>query len=187
MGENEFVIVRPALVNDAEALAAVHVRTWRVAYRGKMRQDYLDQLDPSPRVQGWRQWIQQDPATAGILLLEHAADGVVGFITVSPSRDSDTDPEAVGEVKAVYLLPEYWGRGAGRLLMEAGLHRLKAAGFEEVVLWVLESNWRARRFYEAGGWRADGSTKTDESRGFPLAEVRYRYNNAEPVTEHPAR
>lgn len=180
------VIVRAASVDDAEALAAVHVRTWQVAYRGKVPQDYLDRLDPSQRVQGWRQWLQRDQAPAGILLLEHSVDGVVGFINVSPSRDSDTDPESVGEAKSVYLLPEYWGRGAGRMLMEAGLRRLKEAGYEEVVLWVLDSNRRARRFYEAGGWRADGSTKTDESRGFPLVEVRYRYNNAEPVTEHPA-
>ena len=33
---------------------------------------------------------------------------------------------------------------------------------------------RARRFYEATGWRCDGTVKVDESRGFPLIEVRYR-------------
>ena len=35
------------------------------------------------------------------------------------------------------------------------------------------SNVRARRFYEAVGWLADGALKSDESRGFPMTEVRY--------------
>ncbi|PZG07280.1 GNAT family N-acetyltransferase [Micromonospora craterilacus] len=169
------MIIRSATVRDAEALAVVHVRTWQVAYRGKAPQEYLDQLDPADRRHGWRQWIQQDRAPAGTLVLEHERDGVVGFINVSPSRDTDTDPRLVGEVQALYLLPELWGQGAGRLLMDAGMRRLAKAGFREIVLWVLETNGRARRFYEAGGWRADGSMKTDDSRGFPMVEVRYRH------------
>jgi hypothetical protein len=51
-----------------------------------------------------------------------------------------------------------------------------------VALWVLETNTRARRFYESGGWRADGSSKTANSRGFPLVEVRYRYCETTRVT-----
>jgi ribosomal protein S18 acetylase RimI-like enzyme len=169
------VIVRDAIVNDAEALAVVHVRTWQEAYRGKVPQEYLDRLDLSQRQQGWRQSIQQDRAPAGTLVFEHEGAGVVGFISVSPCRDTDADPQLVGEIQAVYLLPEYWGRGVGRLLMEAGMRRLADAGYREIILWVLETNGRARRFYEAGGWHADGLTKTDDSRGFPLVEVRYRH------------
>ncbi|GAA3777682.1 GNAT family N-acetyltransferase [Micromonospora maritima] len=169
------VIIRGATERDADALAVVHVRTWQETYCGKVPQEYLDQLDPAHRRQGWRQWIQQDRPPAGTLVLDHERDGVIGFINVSPSRDTDTDPQLVGEIVAVYLLPTFWGQGAGRLLMEAGMLRLAKAGYREIVLWVLETNGRARRFYEAGGWRADGSKKTDDSRGFPYVEVRYRY------------
>jgi ribosomal protein S18 acetylase RimI-like enzyme len=62
----------------------------------------------------------------------------------------------------------------GRRLMEEARGRLAVAGFTQVTLWVLDSNDRARRFYEAGGWSADGAAKQDDSRGFPLSEVRYR-------------
>ncbi|GIJ28453.1 N-acetyltransferase [Micromonospora qiuiae] len=169
------MIVRGATVRDADALAVVHVRAWQEAYRGQVPQEYLDQLDPSRRRQGWRQRLQQDHAPAGTLVLEHERDGVIGLINVSPSRDADTDPQLVGEIQAVYLLPRFWGQGAGRLLMKAGMRRLAEAGYREIILWVLETNGRARCFYEAGGWRADGSKKIDDSRGFPLAEVRYRH------------
>jgi hypothetical protein len=39
---------------------------------------------------------------------------------------------------------------------------------------VLDSNARARRFYEAAGFSPDGGVKVDATRGFPLTEVRYR-------------
>jgi ribosomal protein S18 acetylase RimI-like enzyme len=71
-------------------------------------------------------------------------------------------------------MPVAWGIGAGRQLMTAALDVLAAAGYRQATLWVLDSNWRARRFYHAGGWQADGTVKTDDTRGFPLTEVRYR-------------
>jgi hypothetical protein len=58
--------------------------------------------------------------------------------------------------------------------MAAALECLGEAGFEQVILWVLDSNARALRFYQAGGWRADGAAKHDDSFGVPMTEVRYR-------------
>ena len=59
--------------------------------------------------------------------------------------------------------------------MTASLDALAQAGYRQATLWVLESNERARRFYEAAGWWPDGKVKTDCSLGFPLAEIRYRH------------
>lgn len=99
---------------------------------------------------------------------------VIGFVGYFPSRDPDANPALTGEIGAIYLLPEAWDRGAGRRLMDAVIDVLAVAGFTQATLWVLESNMRARRFYETGGWSADGTAKLDDSRGFPLSEVRYR-------------
>ncbi|MBG0569022.1 GNAT family N-acetyltransferase [Actinoplanes sp. NEAU-A11] len=170
------MIVRVATADDADALAVVHVHTSQEAYRGQFPQAHLDQLDLSRRRQIWAQHLRSDHAPTGTLVAEHPVDGVVGFIYVSPCRDSDTDSRRVGEIQAVYVLPKHWGQGVGKLLMEAGLCRLAEAGYREMVLWVLESNERARRFYEAGGWRADGSSRTDDSRGMTVTEVRYRHH-----------
>jgi RimJ/RimL family protein N-acetyltransferase len=80
----------------------------------------------------------------------------------------------VGEIRAIYLVPAAWGRGHGRDLMTAALADLAAAGYAEATLWVLDRNNRARRFYEAAGFRADGSVKEYNGIGFTLPEVRYR-------------
>ena len=71
-------------------------------------------------------------------------------------------------------MPAAWDQGIGKQLMAAALGRLGEAEFDQVTLWVLDSNARARRFYEAGGWLADGAVKRDDSFGIPMTEVRYR-------------
>ena len=175
--------VRRATSEDAAALAVVHVR-WQAAYRGLMPQDYLDSLDLARREAGWQRWLGETRSSAAVLAWEDGSGAVAGFVNVASSRDHDADPRRVGEVSAIYLLPEHWGRGAGRQLLEAGVAHLADIGCTEATLWVLESNRRARRFYEAGGWRPDGAVRTDESLGFPLDEVRYRRRQGLRPTGH---
>ena len=71
-------------------------------------------------------------------------------------------------------------RGATRLgaLLDAALAALAASGSSEASLWVLEDNARARRFYEARGWRADGAARPWHT-DLPLVEVRYRWSSSE--------
>jgi GNAT superfamily N-acetyltransferase len=167
-------VIRAARVADAAQIAVVHVRSWQGAYRGLMPQAYLDGLDPAQRFGRWeRSLAEVDAGRTGVLVAD--ADGdLLGFASYSPSRDSDADPGRVGEIGAIYLLPGAWGKGIGRRLMEATLFCLATADFVQVTLWVLDSNVRGRRFYESGGWSADGGQKLDESRGFPITQVRYR-------------
>jgi RimJ/RimL family protein N-acetyltransferase len=58
--------------------------------------------------------------------------------------------------------------------MRAGLAAMRARASGDAVLWVLEDNPRARRFYEREGWALDGERKDDEYLGIRVAEVRYR-------------
>ena len=58
--------------------------------------------------------------------------------------------------------------------MAAATEGLASLGYKDATLWVLDSNRRARRFYEKAGWAEDGTTKMDDSLGITLSEVRYR-------------
>ncbi|GAA1611951.1 GNAT family N-acetyltransferase [Actinoplanes couchii] len=175
--------VRPALPADAAELAEIHVRTWQAAYAGLIPQDYLNSLEPAQREPGWRRWLSELRPPHAILVwapsdpagtASPAGSGLAGFITVAASRDPEPAARGIGEVYAIYVRDAHWGSGAGRELMAAGLRSLAASGFTEATLWVLASNVRARRFYEAAGWVPDGAAKVDSSRGFPLEEIRYR-------------
>lgn len=173
--------VREAQASDAPAIAAVHVASWQAAYVGLVPDDYLAGLSVEERLGLW-EWLLGDglgpdrPVPSATFVLEAdggAGGGVVGFIHVAASRDPDAVESEVGEVTGFYLRSEAWGQGGGRLLMTEGIEQLRAFGFMRATLWVLAGNDRARRFYEAAGWSADGRVAVDESRGFPMREVRY--------------
>ncbi len=173
-------VIRSARVVDAAQIAVVHVRSWQGAYRGLLPQAYLDGLDPAQRVGRWERVLAEaqaqgeaDIGRVGVLVAD-ACGRLLGFASYSASRDDDADPRRTGEIGAIYLLPGAWGKGIGKRLMGAALACLTEDGYSQATLWVLDSNARARRFYEAGDWFADGARKLDESRGFPITQVRYR-------------
>jgi GNAT superfamily N-acetyltransferase len=167
--------IRRALADDALGVATVHVRSWQSAYKGLMPDLYLDELDVERRRVGWERNIADaDWPRAGTLVATEANGHVIGFAHIGPAREGDGDPTVVGELAAIYLLPGVWGSGVGRRLMSAAVNVLREAGFAEAILWVLEGNERAQRFYEIGGWRLDGAAKDVVIADIPMAEVRYR-------------
>jgi ribosomal protein S18 acetylase RimI-like enzyme len=168
------VTVRRAQSADAARIAEIHVRSWQSSYQGLIPQDYLDGLDPARGRDRWAEALEQADWSGGGILVVADDDGhVAGFAGVDASRDEDAT-DAVGEVRAIYLSPGCCGRGLGRELMTAAIEHLATVGYSQVTLWVLASNARARRFYEAAGLRPDGAVKVDDSRGFALSEMRYR-------------
>ena len=186
------VTVRPATAADAHAIATVHVRTWQAAYDGLMPAEALAALDVDARAAFWTRVLGSltppgallvattgDAAETGDAAGTGEAGGVVGFASVgrySPVEAAG-DPESVdaGQVYAIYVSPGRWSTGAGHALMRASVDHLAAHGFTDIRLWVLDTNERARRFYERFGYVTDGGEQLDD--GFPgippLREVRY--------------
>lgn len=168
------MVIRPAVAADAAQIAVVHVLSWQGAYRGLMPEDYLDGLDPAQRTPTWARIIgEADRPRSGVLVAEDEA-GLRGFAAFGPTRDEGESGDQTGEIGAIYLAPDAWGTGCGRRLMAESLACLGTAGYQQVTLWVLDTNARARRFYEAAGFRADGAVKQDDRGEFQLREVRYR-------------
>lgn len=166
------VLCRPMVAGDFGAVCELHVRAWQTAYRGIVPQAYLDAMDPAERARRTR-----DQSLSGQHVAE-AGGEVVGWLAIGAYRSDEDDPAppgpGFGEILAVYLRPDAVGTGVGRALMAYGLGELDRAGLRPVLLWVFAGNARARRFYEAAGFRPDGATHTYEIGGATLPEVRYR-------------
>ena len=155
----------------------MHIRTWQTAYRGQLPDAFLDALgaELEERTARWQRFIAEAEARRWVQLVVVDDGRVVGFVTFGPSADEP----GIGEVYAIYVDPGYWDRGHGRALFTAAMRGLAERGFTTAMLWVLETNARARRFYETAGWVADGAVKTDHRGDVELREVRYRRTLAE--------
>jgi GNAT superfamily N-acetyltransferase len=161
--------LRPAVPEDALAVAQVHVRAWQAAYRGLMPEEYLAGLRPQERAQRY-DFATLDPARPRTLVAVEA-DTILGFATLSPARDADTSGQ--GELCALYVEPDCWGRGVGRLLAAAARGDLHRLGFHDAVLWVVAGNARAERFYRSDGWTADGLRRPRQVLNVTVDTLRY--------------
>ena len=146
-------IIRRALPGDAEAIARVHVRSWREAYVGIIAQETLDAMSVEERSRRWVTVLENDPNDPAFAVFVAEKDGAIaGFGSVARQRDERLSTRGfAGEFTAIYLLSAHYGSGiAQALLAEMGTH-LAHAGIAAASLWVLEDNQRARRFYEKAG------------------------------------
>lgn len=164
------MLLRLAEPADAMAVARVHVRSWQAAYRGLMPDAYLDDLRPEDRAARY-DFATTDPAKPRTIVAEEAG-AIRGFATTMPSRDPDTQDH--GELCALYVDPEDWDCGYGLALIEEARRHLSASGFSSAMLWLLEGNARADRFYRADAWLPDGTRRSEQMWGITVNELRYR-------------
>ena len=81
--------------------------SWRAA-TGLPRQPH-----PARRLLVWQRVIREaDWPRSGVIVAE-AQRPIIGSLT-SPTRDSDSELAAVGELTFIYVLPSWWGQGIGR-------------------------------------------------------------------------
>jgi GNAT superfamily N-acetyltransferase len=167
--------IRKAKPADAMAIATVYVRSWQAAYPGLVPQPFLDSLTPERQLGPW-QTILVSPRSpvGGALVLVTGEERVIGFASFGPTRDEDIEDEHVAEVMTLYLDPSVWSEGAGAMLLKESVEELARVGYRLATLWVLETNARARGFYEHMGWRPDGVSKLHDWNAFVATDVRYR-------------
>ena len=164
--------IREGEPGDALAIAEIHVRSWRSAYRGQLTDEYLDGLNVEDRLELHRSALEQPPPEYRMWVAEDGGH-VVGFAVTGRSEDADAD-DRTGELYAIYLEPDRVGTGLGRVLFEHAIGDLRDRGFVVATLWVLETNEQARRFYEAAGWEPDGTTTSERVDCEMRPTVRYR-------------
>jgi GNAT superfamily N-acetyltransferase len=148
----------------------VRTRTWQSAYAHVFPAEQLESLTAETGLDWWRRAIAEPFPQMHTLVAEVDGD-MTGFAQLGKAREEEGD---TGELFAIYVLPEASGAGVGRALMAETLARLRAEGFAEAILWVIEDNPRTRRFYELAGWQLDGGAKDEEWLGTLVRELRYR-------------
>ena len=144
---------------EIEEKSLVHWQTWREAYDDLLPAEFQETMT----LERCRFFSQKYPENTLI-----AMDGmkVVGFISYGNFRDETIQ---AGEIIALYVLKNYYGKGIAQELMKEALTTLEQ--FSEIFLWVLKENKRAIAFYQKMGFIVDGQEKILEL-GKPITEIR---------------
>lgn len=154
--------------DDRTAISKVYEDSWKYAYKGIVPQDYLDDI---PKGQ-WASHIEQADRKSLVMVQDEMIIGTSGF-----GKSRMEEMNGFGEIISLYFLPEYMGKGYGRLLLQATVSELKKMGFDKVFLWVLEENQSARNFYEKCGFVQTERCLYCDIGGRELKEVQYCYQD----------
>ena len=150
---------------EIEGKSLVHWQTWREAYDDLLPAEFQETIT----LERCRFFSQKYPENTLI-----AIDGmkVVGFISYGNFRDETIQ---AGEIMALYILKDYYGKGIAQKLVKAALNALDH--FSEIFLWVLKDNKRAIAFYQKMGFTFDGQEKILEL-GKPIIEIRMVFKSS---------
>lgn len=156
------VTIRRAKPDDATGLTAVKVASWRDAYDEIFPDAFLESLHYP--TQYWDRHLDG-------LLVATERDDVVGYCSHAPADDEDW-----GEIRAIYVHPSHQRKGLGSRLLARGLSGLEDRGFDRALLWVIDSNHRARSFYEARGFSIGAPFRIEDIGGTQVSLLRYELN-----------
>lgn len=150
--------------DDRLLISNIYEESWKFAYKNIIPQSYLDSI-PAGR---WASGIDKEGMHNFVVVQNGQYIGTSAFCRSRLPELPDS-----GEIVSIYLLPEYIGKGYGKNLLDAVVSQLKEMGFNDIFLWVLEENSRARRFYEMSGFSESGRHMDINIGGKELREIQY--------------
>lgn len=133
--------------------------SYRAAYRGMMRQDYLASLNDGH----WVSILQQGVSRGDTCLIAEQNGEILGTVVYGPSPEN----AKTADWHAIYIAPDQIGQGLGQKLYAAMEDNMRNQGFTSCVLEVLTDNQRAIRFYQDRSF-AITDTFTVEENGMTL-------------------
>jgi len=139
-------MIRAAAPTDADAIARVHVSSWRSTYSGLLPDDFLRSLSNTNYAERWKRVIAE--GSSRVYVVEDSGE-IVGFASGGRERAGETGYE--GELYAIYVLDSAQRRGFGRELVRSTVAGLRELGLGDMIIWVLRDNSPARSFYERLG------------------------------------
>ena len=163
--------LRDGVAGDAEAVEAVHWAGLEAAYRGVVPGWPPAPRDRERRVATWRVWLS-DPQVAAVVGTVDRR--ILGLCTIRASEDDDADPTTVAEMPTLYVHPDAWHRGYGRMLCREGVERARRMRFAILTLWVVDVNERAQAFYTEFGFTRDGARKVVQESPSTVEAYRFR-------------
>ena len=163
--------IRNVRESDIKTIATIHRECWQIAYKNLLPQSYLDSLTQASFEKRWTNGMSVNNDVVRLVALEKSSP--IGFIVGLENRTPEKCPKATGEIWALYVHPDHWEKGVGKLLFLEFQEVMKEKGHKNLLLWALASNDRARGFYEAMGGELISATHEIDINGEKFPEAGY--------------
>jgi GNAT superfamily N-acetyltransferase len=148
----------------------LHASSWRSAYRGILRGDFLDSALDENRRALWASRLSEKTQDNQLILVDEEAGEIRGFACAF----IDADPEWGTLLDNLHVVPELKGQGLGRRLMSAIAAQVQQIASKPILhLWAYEKNLAARSFYERLGGVATAREEEPALDGTRANVVRY--------------
>ncbi|WP_018151243.1 GNAT family N-acetyltransferase [Leeia oryzae] len=175
--------VRQASRQDIPAIAQLHARSWRHAYRGALSEAYLAGDLEQHRQQVWQARLQVADPTS-LCLLAEANGQLQGFSYVQ----ADRHPHWGSLLDNLHVDPDLHRTGIGKqLLLHTARWCMDNATHPGLHLWVLQSNAQALAFYQALGAQAVSDDVWSPPGGGAIPRFCYAWADVNHLADMPAR
>ena len=165
--------IRPAELDDAPAIAQVHVDTWRSNYGGMIPQAYLDSMTVQNRTVVWIRLLERKAPGFITLVSEDHDRRIIGFVSAGPLRHEDHRYQ--GEISSLYVLGSHQRKNHGRRLFMAASDRLAKSKLRGLFVWVLADSPSTEFYAKLGGEPVAEVVRNFA--GTPLKELGYGWAN----------
>ncbi|WP_025784438.1 GNAT family N-acetyltransferase [Sporosarcina sp. D27] len=167
--------IRRASLSDAEAIANVHVDSWKSTYKSIIPYEFLQTLSYDQRTDLWIRNISKEENY--IFVAENNQREIIGFVDCGKREGNHV--ENSGDLTSIYLLEEYQRKGVGKQLLKRLFLQFEELGFDRIFVEVLEEN-KTRFFYEYYGANLFKSKRTTIA-GTDLTLLIYEWNDLNDV------
>lgn len=167
------ITIRAARPEDIDSLIDVNIRAWHTTYRGIVDDGTLDAMTSDSLQDKWERTLSTTHSEDRFCFVAQSREDIVGYVVCGKNREAEVSFE--WQLYAIYVLQEFQGKGIGKLLFDVAMMEMKRRGVNSFMLYVLEDNPQACRFYE----RLGPSTQTQRSieiGGRSYAEIGYGWS-----------
>lgn len=164
------LLIRTIRYEDIEQIVDINIKDWKKEYKGIIDDEILNNLNKQEKIKKWKKNYSK-----GSVIVAEEDGNILGYCRYNDNaiyKNTDIDSEII----AIYVDCDKLRNGIGRKLVEYVKADLKNKNKTKMVIWCLEKNQNARKFYEKMGGNLLFDERYFEKEGKKYKEVGYVYN-----------
>lgn len=143
----KMVIIRRAYPTDAYSIVGVNLEVWKCEYNDILPSNII--YDMYHNIDNMVKHLKDQIEENNRIFVAVDEDKIVGFVFYAKSKSEEYSSAA--EIRSIYVLEDYQGKGLGSQLLDKAMEEIKKLGFKSLVLDCPVKNKNNDFFIKRGG------------------------------------